>query len=54
MVISNIISKLVNIFLLVFGFISFCILNQNLKYRYYQWVGLRSAWVKKILFKKLL
>jgi hypothetical protein len=48
------ISKIINFLLLVFGLISFYVLTQNLKYRYYQWVGLRSPWIKKILFKKLL
>jgi len=48
------ISKIINFLLLVFGFISFYILTEKLRYRYYQWVGLRSVWVKKILFKKLL
>jgi hypothetical protein len=47
------ISKIINLILLVVGFVSFLFLNQKLRYRYYQWVGLKSSWVKKILFKKL-
>jgi len=54
MMISTTISKLINLLLLVFGFIFFLILTQQLKYRYYQWIGLRSVWAKKILFKKLI
>jgi hypothetical protein len=48
------ISKFINFILLVFGFFSFFILNQKWKYKYYQWVGIRSPWIKKKLFKKLL
>jgi len=48
------ISKFINLILLVVGFISFSILNQKWKYRYYQWVGLKSPWIKKQLFRKLL
>jgi hypothetical protein len=54
MIVTNTISKLVNLFLLVFGFFSFYILKQKLRYRYYQWVGLKSPWVRKKLFKRLL
>jgi len=54
MIISTTISKFINLFLLVFGFIFFSFLSQQLRYRYYQWVGLRSVWAKKILFKKLI
>jgi len=39
---------------LVFGFILFSFLPQQLKYRYYQWVGFKSPWVRKKLFKKLI
>jgi len=48
------ITKVINILFLVFGFILFLILSQNWRYRYYQWIGLRSVWAKKILFKKLI
>jgi hypothetical protein len=48
------ISKLINLILLVVGFVSFLFLNQKWKYRYYQWVGFKSPWVRKQLFKKLL
>jgi len=48
------ISKLFNFLLLVFGFVSFFILNEKWKHRYYQWAGLKSGWVKKKLFKKLI
>jgi len=54
MIISTTISKLINLLLLVFGFIFFLFFPQQLKYRYYQWVGFRSPWVKKQLFKKLI
>jgi len=54
MITPNTISKGFNLLLLVIGFIGFYILSQKWRYRYYQWVGLRSSWVKKILFKKLL
>jgi hypothetical protein len=52
--ISIIITKLLNVLLLLFGFFSFSLLPQNLKYRYYQWAGLKSPWIKKKLFKRLL
>jgi|LauGreDrversion4_2_1035121.scaffolds.fasta_scaffold3009771_1 hypothetical protein len=48
------ISKLFNLFLLVVGLVSFSFLNENCKYRYYQWAGMKSGWIKKILFKKLI
>jgi hypothetical protein len=48
------ISKLFNFLLLVIGFVSFFFLNEKWKYRYYQWVGLKSVWAKKVLFKKLI
>ena len=54
MIRPNTISKGFNLLLLVVGFIGFYILSQKWRYRYYQYVGLRSAWVKKQLFKKLL
>ena len=54
MITPNTISKGFNLLLLVIGFIGFYILSQKWRYRYYQWIGLRSSWVKKILFKKLL
>ena len=46
--------KFVNFLLLVFGFVIFFVLPQKWRYRYYQWVGFRSPWVRKQLFKKLL
>ena len=52
--ISIIITKLLNVLLLLVGFFSFYILPQKWRYRYYQWVGFRSPWIKKKLFKKLL
>jgi len=52
--ISIIITKFLNVLLLLIGFFTFSLLPQNIKYKYYQWVGLRSVWIKKILFKKLL
>ncbi len=54
MLISTTISKLINLLLLVFGFIFFWFFPQQWRYRYYQWIGLRSVWAKKILFKKLI
>jgi hypothetical protein len=52
--ISIIITKSLNVLLLLIGFVAFSILPQNIKYRYYQWAGLKSSWVKKQLFKKLI
>jgi hypothetical protein len=52
--VSIIITKFLNVLLLLIGFFTFSILNQKWKYRYYQWVGIRSVWIKKKLFKKLL
>ena len=54
MIISTTISKLINLLLLVVGFVFFSLFPQQWRYRYYQWVGLRSVWAKKILFKKLI
>jgi hypothetical protein len=54
MITPNTISKGVNLLLLVVGFIGFYILSQKWRYVYYQWVGLKSPWIKKKLFKKLL
>jgi len=54
MIISTSISKLINILLLVVGFILFTFLPQQKRYKYYQWVGLRNVWAKKVLFKKLI
>lgn len=54
MIISTTISKLINLLLLVVGFVFFSVLPQQLRYEYYQWVGLRSVWAKKVLFKKLI
>jgi len=54
MITPNTISKGFNLLLLVIGFIGFYILSQKWRYRYYQWVGLKSPWIKKKLFKKLL
>ena len=48
------ITKFINILFLVFSFILFLVLNQRWRYRYYQWVGFKSPWVRKQLFKKLL
>jgi len=52
--ISIIITKSLNVLLLLIGFFSFSILSQKWRYRYYQWVGFKSPWVRKKLFKKLL
>ena len=54
MIASTSISKLINFLLLVVGLVIFSIISQKWKYRYYQWVGLKSPWIKKILFKRLL
>jgi len=54
MITPNTISKGFNLLLLVIGFIGFYILSQKCRYRYYQWVGFKSPWVRKKLFKKLL
>ncbi len=54
MIITTSISKLINFLLLVVGLIGFYILSQKWRYRYYQWVGFKSPWVRKKLFKKLL
>jgi hypothetical protein len=54
MITPNTISKGFNLLLLVVGFIGFYILSQKWRYVYYQWVGLKSSWIKKKLFKKLL
>jgi len=52
--VSIIITKFLNVLLLLIGFIGFSILNQKWRYIYYQWVGFKSPWVRKKLFKKLL
>ena len=54
MITPNTISKGFNLLLLVVDFIGFYILSQKWRYVYYQWVGLKSPWIKKKLFKKLL
>jgi succinate dehydrogenase hydrophobic anchor subunit len=54
MITPSTISKGVNLLFLVIGFIGFYILSQKWRYRYYQWVGFKSPWVRKKLFKKLL
>jgi hypothetical protein len=54
MITPNTISKGFNLLLLVIGFIGFSMLSQKWRYVYYQWVGLKSPWVRKKLFKKLL
>jgi hypothetical protein len=54
MITPNTISKAFNLLLLVIGLIGFYILSQKCRYRYYQWVGFKSPWVRKKLFKKLL
>jgi len=52
--VSIIITKFLNVLLLLIGFEAFSILPQNIKYKYYQWAGLKSSWIKKQLFKKLI
>jgi hypothetical protein len=54
MIRPNTISKGFNLLLLVIGLIGFYMLSQKWRYVYYQWVGLKSSWIKKKLFKKLL
>ena len=54
MIITTSISKLINFLLLIVGLVIFCVISQKWKYRYYQWVGFKSPWVRKKLFKKLL
>ena len=54
MITPNIISKGFNLFLLIIGLVGFYIVSQKWRYVYYQWVGLKSSWIKKKLFKKLL
>jgi hypothetical protein len=54
MIISTATSKLINLLLLVVGFVFFLVFPQQWRFRYYQWVGFKSPWVRKKLFKKLL
>jgi hypothetical protein len=54
MIVPNTISKGFNLLLLVVGFVFFLVFSQQWRFRYYQWVGFKSPWVRKKLFKKLL